>query len=68
MKPKQNRIYLLLLGVFLALALIAMSFKTASLGSIEEGQANIVSKYKSTVPLVTAPLQILAKGLSIVNK
>lgn len=69
MKAKINKVYIIALGVVVALCLTA---SIADSSSIENGSqaenADLLSKYKSSVPLVTAPLQILAKGLNIINK
>ncbi len=70
MKTKFNRTYIIILGVVVAICLLlgnvkAISSQESTSAKVEE---DVIAKYKSTVPLVTTPLQILAKGLSIINK
>lgn len=66
MKPKPNQTILILSGVVLAFLL---SFGVSSTKNIkmEEGSIEIITNYKSTVPLIIAPLHILAKGLKLSN-
>ncbi|QSE98488.1 hypothetical protein [Fulvivirga lutea] len=67
MKTQQHRTLIIVLGVAIAVcvSLFTLNSKAADKN---EAQVNMLSKYKSTVPLITEPLYILVKGLNIVNK
>lgn len=66
MKIKPNQTSLIITGVILA---VVLSFGLAkpTNPSEESESTEFLSKYKSTVPLIVAPLHILAKGLRIAN-
>ncbi len=68
MKARINRTYVIILGVIVAVSLLAANFNQTNTVASTKTEEDILAKYKSTVPLVTTPLQILAKGLNIINK
>lgn len=62
----KHSIYIIVLGVIVAICLIAGKFEpNKSVADVDN--RDLLEKYKSTIPLVTTPLQILAKGLNIVT-
>ncbi len=67
MKAEKNRTAIVLLGIALAFCLSMSTMFINDQGTSNQPQSELLSKYKSTIPLITAPLQILAKGLNIVT-
>ena len=67
MKTQMKKTWTLILGIMLVIVMIATSFSHSFIiSSGESSQTDLLTKYKS-IPLVTAPLQVLAKGLSSIN-
>ena len=64
MKLKPNQTTLIITGVVLAFAL-SFGLAKPDASSAESENTEFFSKYKSTVPLIVAPLHVLAKGLRI---
>lgn len=67
MKAEKKRTAIVILGIALAFCLSMSTMIVKDQAESTGSQLELLSKYKSTIPLITAPLQILAKGLNIVN-
>lgn len=68
MKTKINKVYIIALGVVIAICLAASTVDSTKDSSVANSESDILAKYKSSIPIVTAPLHILAKGLNVINK
>lgn len=68
MKAEKKRTAIIILGIALAFCLSMSTMFIKKDTQAENSQLEMLSKYKSTIPLITAPLQILARGLNIVNE
>lgn len=68
MKAKKKKNALIILGIALAFFLSMSTIFIEKENSGANCELEVVSNYKSTIPLITAPLQVLARGLKIVDK
>ena len=63
----KHSIYVIVLGIIVAICLIASNIQRSPVVASAKNNKDMLDKYRSAIPLVTTPLQILAKGLNIVN-
>ena len=64
MNPKPNQTLLIFAGVVLAV-LLSFGVTKTDKPTTDNTSADLLSQYKSSVPLIIAPLHVLVKGLRL---
>jgi hypothetical protein len=62
-----RKTFILTIGILLVIGLISIGLLQQQVRPAGMAENELLLKYKSTIPMVTAPLHILAKGMKLVD-